>query len=95
MLGWSIPCNLICSYFETIAAINGLDIEGLEGKRPTLLESCDLYGLEHSSPARKKYMRDLILNNETYTQEQWLVIADYNRDDVLDAIRLLEFLAND
>ena len=38
-------------------------------------------------------MRDLILNNESYTDEQWREIADYNRDDVLDAIPLLEAIA--
>ena len=95
VLKWPMPCNLICSYFETCAAINGLDIEGLIERRPKLYEACDLFGLEHSSQARKDYMRDLILNNETYTEERWREIADYNREDVLDAERLLEALAND
>ena len=38
-------------------------------------------------------MRDLILNNESYTEEQWREIADYNRDDVLLTIPLLEAIA--
>ena len=92
-LGWPMPHNLICTYFETCAAINGLDIEGLLKRRPRLLEACELFGLPHSSPERKKYMRDLILNNEEYTDEQWHEIADYNRDDVLDEIPLQETIA--
>jgi hypothetical protein len=95
VLDWPIPRNLICSYFETAAAINGLDIEGFAERRPKLPEACELFDLEHSSLEHKQHMRDLILNNETYTPEQWLEIADYNREDVLDAARLLEVLAND
>ena len=38
-------------------------------------------------------MRDLILSNDSYSDEQWREIADYNRDDVLLTIPLLEALA--
>ena len=41
----------------------------------------------------KKHVRDLILNNESYSDEQWHEIADYNRDDVLLTIPLLEAIA--
>ena len=41
----------------------------------------------------KKHLRDLILNNESYSDEQWHEIADYNRDDVLLTIPLLEAIA--
>ena len=47
VLGWPMPRNLLCSYFETCAAINGLDIVGLEKKRPRLLEACDLFAIPH------------------------------------------------
>src|SRR5262245_6024986 len=47
VLSWPVPRHLLCSYFETAAAINGLDIVGLEEKRPSLLETCDLFGMEH------------------------------------------------
>jgi DNA polymerase family A len=93
-LGWPIPHNLMCSYFEICALVNGADIEGLEKKRPGLLEACELYELPHSSPAHKKYMRDLIMNNENYTEEQWTLIADYVKEDVIDAITLLEAIAH-
>ena len=88
-----MPRNLLCSYFETSAAINGLDIVGLVEKRPRLLEACDLFAIPHMPTDHKKHMRDLILNNENYSDEQWREIADYNRDDVLLTIPLLEAIA--
>jgi hypothetical protein len=92
-LSWPSPRHLLCSYFETSAAINGLDIVGLEKKRPTLLEACDLFAIPHMPKDHKKHVRDIILNNETYTDEQWREIAPYNRDDVLLGILLLEAIA--
>ena len=88
-----MPRHLLCSYFETSAAINGLDIVGLEEKRPSLLEACDLFAIPHMPKDHKKHVRDLILNNESYSDEQWREIADYNRDDVLLTIPLLEAIA--
>jgi len=79
VLDWPIPSNLICSYFETAAAINGLDIEGLKERAAELLEACDLYGSNIHRLPRKDYMRDLILTRTLYP-EQWLEIAEYNRD---------------
>src|SRR6516225_5388359 len=38
MLGWPAPHNVLDPYVETIAAINGLEIEGLQEKRPSLPE---------------------------------------------------------
>src|SRR5262245_9490205 len=88
-----LPRHVLCSYFETSAAINGLDIVGLEKKRPSLLETCDLFGIPHMSKEHKAHVRDLILNNTEYTEEQWCEIEDYNRDDVLLDIPLLKALA--
>jgi DNA polymerase family A len=93
VLSWPMPRHLMCSYFETSAAINGLDIVGLEEKRPGLLEACDLFAIPHMPKDHKKHLRDLILNNEIYSDEQWHEIADYNRDDVLLTIPLLEAIA--
>ena len=93
VLSWPMPRHLLCSYFETSAAINGLDIVGLEEKRPGLLEACDLFAIPHMPKDHKKHLRDLILNNESYSDEQWREIADYNRDDVLLTIPLLEAIA--
>jgi DNA polymerase family A len=93
VLGWPAPANLLCAYFETNAAINGLDIEGLLEKRPNLLEACDLFAIPHMPKDHKRDMRDLILGNESFSAEQWREIADYNRDDVLLTIPLLEAIA--
>lgn len=91
---WPLPRNLLCTYFETCAAINGLDIVGLTEKRPGLLGACDLFGIQHSmTTEHKDRMRDLILNNTDYTEAQWREIADYNRDDVLHGMPLFRALA--
>jgi DNA polymerase-1 len=87
------PRNVLCTYFETSAAINGLEINGLEAKRPSLLETCDLFEIPHMATEHKTEMRDLILNHTDYTEEQWREIEDYNREDVLLSIPVLEALA--
>jgi len=79
VLNYPIPRNLLCIYLETSAAINGLDIQGLTEKRPSLLEACDLFNIPHMSGEYKAEMRDLILNNTDYTEEQWGKIEGYNR----------------
>jgi hypothetical protein len=93
VLSWPIPKNLLCCMVETSAVINGQDIAGLTKKRPSLLEACDLFGIPHMDADHKKHMRDMILNNETYSAEQWRKIEKYNRDDVLLDDPLLEAIA--
>jgi DNA polymerase I len=88
VLGFGTPANVMCTYVETCAAINGLDAYGLEKKRPSLIESCDLYGIPHMTKAHKAEMRDLIVNNKHYTEEQWTKIREYNADDVIADIPL-------
>jgi hypothetical protein len=96
VLGWQCPRRVLCTYFETCAAINGQEIEGLAVKRPSILEACDLFLIKHDhmTAERKAFMRDLILNNVNYTEEQWHLIEQYNRDDVLLEIELFEALAS-
>jgi hypothetical protein len=94
VLGWPMPRNIICTYFETCAAINGLDIVGLEKKRPTLIEACDLFGIPHTMTAEhKNHMRDLILGRADYSEEEWQAIGTYNKDDVLQTMPLFRTLA--
>jgi hypothetical protein len=93
-LSWPAPRRALCLYFETAAQINGLDIVGLKKKRPSLLEACDLFGIPHMEVAHKEKMRDLILSNVNYTENQWRDIEAYNRWDVLLGILLLEALAS-
>src|SRR5262249_40581621 len=93
MLGYPIPTNLLCTYTETCAAINGLDIDGLIEKRPSILEACDLFDIPHMTKEHKAHMRDLILNNTEYTEDQWREIEKYNREDVLEEGAILEAIA--
>ena len=92
-LRWPFPRNVLCTYFETSAQINGLDIVGLGLKRPSLLEACELFDIPHMEKEHKAHVRDIILNNIDYTEEQWQEIADYNRGDGLHDIPLFAALA--
>jgi len=92
-LAWPRPRHVLCTYFETAAAINGLDIDGLEAKRPSLLEACDLFGIPHMPKEHKAHVRELILGHDHYSEENWREIENYNREDVLLSIPLLEALA--
>jgi hypothetical protein len=85
----------MCSFVETAAAINGLEIDGLMAKRPSLLEACDLYSIPHMDKARKNDMRDLIIGKhpDEYTEEEWRLIEEYNADDVAVDLALFTALA--
>jgi hypothetical protein len=91
--GVAMPRNVLCTYAETSALINGLEIDGLTEKRPTLLEACDLFAIEHMDKERKNAARDLILEKapSEYTSAEWALIEDYNAEDVETDIKL--FLA--
>jgi hypothetical protein len=93
--GVRMPHNVLCTYAETIALINGQDIEGLEEKRPGLLETCDLLGIEHMDKERKRAVRDFILATppSEYTPANWTWVEDYNADDVLTDIKVFEKIA--
>ena len=94
VLDWPFPENVLCTYFETCAAINGLDIVGLIKKRPKLTEACDLFGIEHTvTRASKDILYETVLEHENYTEEQLREIAEGNRADVLLEGRLLGVLA--
>jgi DNA polymerase I len=91
--GVAMPANVLCTYAETSALINGLEIDGLTAKRPTLLEACDLFAIEHMDKERKDAVRDLIREKapSEYTSAEWALIEDYNAEDVETDIKL--FLA--
>jgi DNA polymerase-1 len=93
VLGWAPPTNVLCTYVETSAAINGLAIDGLEQKRPSLLETCDLFNIPHMAAQHKAEMRELILTKSDYSEDEWHAIEDYNKDDVLLDMPLLRALA--
>jgi hypothetical protein len=77
-----MPRNLLCTYFETSAAINGLDITGLTQKRPKLVEACELFGIPHIDAADKARIIDTILTKDEYSPEEWREIVAMNRRDV-------------
>jgi hypothetical protein len=92
-LSWPMPRRALCLYFETAAAVNGLDIVGLEKKRPSLLEACDLFDIPHMAKEHKAEVRDLILSKTEYSEDEWRAIEDYNGEDVFLGVPLLEALA--
>jgi DNA polymerase I len=91
---WPMPRHALCTYFETSAAINGLDIDGLETKRPKLIEACDLFDIPHTDADRKQRMiNNLVLGKEDYSEEDWQEIEYCNRHDVLQEAALFGELA--
>jgi hypothetical protein len=91
-VGVAMPRNVICTFAETCAHINGSEICGLENKRPSLLETCDLFGIPHMSKDQKDAMRDLILSKRLseYTTGDRAAIEDYNADHVNTDIKVFE-----
>jgi hypothetical protein len=72
-LGWRLPRYVLCTFTECCAAINGLDIAGLEKRRPKLFEALDLFGLRHPPLSHKMEMRARILAKpeSEYTAQDW------------------------
>jgi DNA polymerase I len=90
-LGWRHPVWVLDLYVEAIAAINGDDAVFTDDKRPSLLETLELYGLEpRMTKEEKGFWRDVILDNTDYTPDQKRGIQDYNRIDVLETLALIE-----
>jgi hypothetical protein len=90
-----MPLNVLCTYAEVSALINGLEIEGLNDKRPSLIETCELFGIVHMDKARKNEVRDLILKKHPtdYIPADWATVEDYNAEDVLKDIEVFEKIA--
>jgi hypothetical protein len=88
--GVSMPANPLCTYAETSALINGLEIDGLTEKRPSLLEACELYQIPHMDKAEKDAARDLVIHKEIadYTFAEWDWIERYNEVDTKTDIAL-------
>jgi hypothetical protein len=88
--GVATPANVLCTYAEASTLINGLEIDGLTEKRPSLLEACDLFGIAQMDKERKDAARDLILqkSKSEYASEEWVLIEGYNAEDVETDIKL-------
>jgi hypothetical protein len=93
-LRWELPRHVLCTFTECIAQINGLDIVGLEKRRPKLFEALDLYGLPHPALSYKMEMRDRILAapESEYTPQDWEDIEKYCVGDVDEEAALLTAL---
>jgi len=88
-LGWRLPRNLIDPYVLTAALTNGSRRWPHRNFRPGLLNALELFGLQGIEAAEKEAIRNLILQNETYTVEQQKLIAKYCRSDVVATCALL------
>src|SRR5580704_15470218 len=89
-LGWPFPKNVLDAYVETIAAINGNTLIWPAKKRPGLLSALELYGLPAAMDTEEKErMRRLILERSDYREDERCEIRDYNRRDVIEAVKLL------
>jgi DNA polymerase I len=94
VLNWPAPRHGLCTYAEVIAATNGMDIDGMAGRRPKLLEAAALFGIPHTiTLERKDEIHAIILTHENYSEDDWLAIEELNREDVIIDIPLLDALA--
>ena len=91
VLDWPAPLHGLCTYIEVAAAINGADIVGMTERRPKLLEAANLFSIPHPEMSfeRKDAIHAIILNHETYSEDDWRAIEELNRVDVLINIPLL------
>lgn len=89
VLGWSDPEWVI----DLFAEQKNLDNSNLKDKKvkASLVSVCMRRGLQTIEVAHKDSMRDLILNNITYTPKQMEQILEYNLEDVIAT----ELLFND
>jgi DNA polymerase-1 len=62
--------------------------------RPGLLTALKLHGLQGIEEEQKGHWRQVILENEEYTEEQWRGIEWYNRTDVDATIALLDVMGS-
>jgi hypothetical protein len=92
-LRWPMPRNMLCTYFETSAAINGLNITGLTEKRPKLVEACELFGIPHIDVADKARIINTILTKDEYSPEEWRKIVSMNQRDVEQEAALFDKIA--
>src|SRR5262245_38103025 len=93
-LGWPLPAHVIDVYVEVIAAINGNDAIWTQKKRPSLLEALSLYGIDYGMEASEKdRIRNLILSKTDYTPHERWDIQNYNREDVVATLELLQRMA--
>jgi hypothetical protein len=83
-LEWEMPRYLIDLYAEFRCITNGNAVPDGNG----LLNVLRLFGLSSITKEGKEAMRDLIMNQDSYSPEQWAAILNYCATDVDAVIRL-------
>jgi hypothetical protein len=83
-LGWDFPVNLIDLYTEFRNNTNGLTLTSGRG----LIGALIYHGLDCISSAEKDSMRDLILGNSSFTEDEKTKILKYCQSDV-DSLKSL------
>ncbi len=78
-LSWPIPENILDLFTEFRKLTNGLQLPSGSG----LLGAGVYFGQSLLSVADKKFMRDLILNGENWSQEEIVSILNYCESDVI------------
>jgi DNA polymerase-1 len=88
-LGWPIPCNILDLFVEHRVETNG--------ERPIhdngLLGALTLRGLGHIDAGEKESMRQLVINQQHWTEEEGRSILDYCASDVVALEALLPRMA--
>ena len=85
-LGWALPVNILDLYVEFRVATNGVSTAHKNG----LLAAMQYFGIAGAIESyEKEYMRDLILSQGPWSEEQCLAIIDYCESDVLALVKLL------
>lgn len=78
-LGWPLPANVIDLYAEFRVETNGRDLPMSNG----LLGALDYYGHCGIDALEKDAMRELVLNDRTYTEQEKADILNYCESDVV------------
>ena len=84
-LGWRLPVNVIDLFAEHRVDTNGVELIGGNG----LLNALAIRGLAHIDAGEKQAMRDLIINQTSWTPEQQREILDYCMSDCTALAALL------
>jgi DNA polymerase I len=86
-LGWPMPANVLDLFTEFRVLTNGLNVAN------NLLGALMFFGLASTSAAEKQEMRELAMNNTTFSQQQQQDLLDYCEGDVVGLELLLPKLA--
>lgn len=90
-LGWPLPVNVLDLFAEHRTETNGQYLLAGNG----LLGALAHRGLAHIDAGEKERMRQLVMNQDAWTDEERREILEYCASDVAGLIALLPVMAND